>query len=37
MSTSDLGLCEQKHRFVNTHLNEHNFQLQQPIIFIISD
>ena len=25
MSTSNVGLCEQKHRFVNPHLNDHSF------------
>ena len=34
MNTSNVGLCEQKHRFVNPHLNDHSFQLQQPIVFI---
>ena len=37
MSTSNVGLCEQKHRFVNPHLNNHSFQLQKPIVFILSD
>ena len=37
MSTSNVGLCEQKHRFVNPHLNDHSFQSQQPIVFILSD
>ena len=37
MSTFNVGLCEQRHRFVNSHLNDNNFQLQQPIVFIWSD
>ena len=37
MSTSNVGLGEQKRCFVNPHLNDHSFQLQQPIVFILSD
>ena len=37
MNTFNVGSCEQKHRFVNTHLNDNSFQLQQPIVFIWSD
>ena len=37
MTTFNLGLCEQRHRFVNPHLNDNSFQLQQPIVFILSD
>ena len=37
MSTSNVSLCEQKHRFVNPHLNDHSFQLLQSIVFILSD
>ena len=30
-------LCKQNHCFVNTHLNDNSFQLQQPFVFILSD
>ena len=37
MGTSNVGSCEQKHRFVKPHLNDPSFQLHQPIVFILSD
>ena len=37
MSTINVGSFEQSHRFVNLHLNNNSFQLQQPIVFIWSD
>ena len=37
MSTFNVCLCGKRHRFVYPHLNDKSFQLQQPIVFILSD
>ena len=36
MSTFNVGSCEQRHRFVNPHLKDNNFQLQKLMVFIWS-